>query len=104
MTSTMEDAAVDLGPPRADEDVEVALSLAVGHLITTWNLPYESGALESHAARLHVQASLRQELDRKIADTVAATRSHPVSWAKIGRLLGVTRTTAWERYSGKAKR
>jgi hypothetical protein len=40
-------------------------------------------------------------VDRAVAHHVAALRARGVSWARIGEALGITRQSAWERYSGE---
>jgi hypothetical protein len=42
-----------------------------------------------------------QNVDRAVAHHVAALRGRGVSWARIGEALGITRQSAWERYSGE---
>jgi ATP-dependent protease Clp ATPase subunit len=49
-----------------------------------------------------VQANAaHQSVDRAVAHHVAALRARGVSWARIGEALGVTRQSAWERFSGE---
>ena len=42
-----------------------------------------------------------QNVDRAVAHHVAALRARSVSWARIGEALGMTRQSAWERFSGE---
>jgi hypothetical protein len=42
-----------------------------------------------------------QNVDRAVAHHVAALRARGVSWARIGDALGMTRQSAWERFSGE---
>ena len=42
-----------------------------------------------------------QNVDRAVAQHVAALRARRVSWARIGEALGMTRQSAWERFSGE---
>jgi ClpX C4-type zinc finger len=42
-----------------------------------------------------------QNVDRAVALHVAALRARGVSWARIGDALGMTRQSAWERFSGE---
>ena len=42
-----------------------------------------------------------QNVDRAVAIHVAALRARGVSWARIGEALGMTRQSAWERFSGE---
>lgn len=49
--------------------------------------------VKAHAAHDNV--------DRGVAQHVAALRARGVSWARIGEVLGITRQSAWERFSGE---
>lgn len=42
-----------------------------------------------------------ENVDRGVAQHVAALRARGVSWARIGEALGMTRQSAWERFSGE---
>ena len=42
-----------------------------------------------------------ENVDRAVALHVAALRSRGTSWARIGQALGMTRQSAWERFSGE---
>jgi ATP-dependent protease Clp ATPase subunit len=42
-----------------------------------------------------------QNVDRAVANHVAALRARGVSWARVGEALGMTRQSAWERFSGE---
>lgn len=42
-----------------------------------------------------------ENVDRAVAQHVAALRARGVSWARIGQALGMTRQSAWERFSGE---
>lgn len=42
-----------------------------------------------------------QNVDRAVAQHVSALRARGVSWARIGDALGMTRQSAWERFSGE---
>ena len=49
--------------------------------------------VRAHAAHKNV--------DRAVALHVAALRARGVTWARIGEALGMTRQSAWERFSGE---
>jgi hypothetical protein len=49
--------------------------------------------VRAHAAHRNV--------DRGVAHHVAALRARGISWARIGEALGMTRQSAWERFSGE---
>lgn len=42
-----------------------------------------------------------ENVDRGVAQLVASLRAREVSWARIGEALGMTRQSAWERFSGE---
>ena len=42
-----------------------------------------------------------ENVDRAVAHHVAALRARGISWARIGEALGMTRQSAWERFSGE---
>ncbi len=42
-----------------------------------------------------------ENVDRAVSLHVAALRARRVSWARIGEALGMTRQSAWERFSGE---
>ncbi len=42
-----------------------------------------------------------QNVDRAVAHHVAALRARGISWARIGEAMGMTRQSAWERFSGE---
>lgn len=42
-----------------------------------------------------------QNVDRAVRRHVAALRDRGISWARIGEALGMTRQSAWERFSGE---
>ncbi len=42
-----------------------------------------------------------ENVDRAVAHHVAALRAREISWARIGEALGMTRQSAWERFSGE---
>jgi hypothetical protein len=41
------------------------------------------------------------QVDRRLALTVARARERGVTWTRIGGALGMTRQSAWERFSGE---
>ena len=42
-----------------------------------------------------------ENVDRAVARHVTALRSRGVTWVRIGEALGMTRQSAWERFSGE---
>ncbi|NYE70902.1 hypothetical protein [Microlunatus parietis] len=41
----------------------------------------------------------REQVERAVRDHVRALRKRKISWERIGRALGVSRQTAWERFA-----
>ena len=51
-------------------------------------------------AALPRMAKVSAQVDGRVQTLVDLLRSRGVAWARIGAALGVTRQTAWERFSG----
>lgn len=43
----------------------------------------------------------RGQVEAAVQDRVQRLRSRSVTWARIGEALGISRQSAWERYSGE---
>lgn len=54
--------------------------------------------LFSEMVRVHGSHS---RVDQSVGDIVRCLRGRGVSWARIGEALGMTRQSAWERFSGE---
>ena len=54
--------------------------------------------LLSEMVRAH---AAHDNVDRAVAHHVTVLRQRGVSWARIGEALGMTRQSAWERFSGE---
>ncbi len=65
--------------------------------IKAWDGLSDQGLLEE-MVRAH---AAHQNVDRAVAHHVAALKKRGVSWARIGEALGMTRQSAWERFSGE---
>ena len=48
-------------------------------------------------------AELQARVEERMAALVAMARSQGRSWSEIGRALGVSKQTAWERYSADSR-
>ncbi len=48
-------------------------------------------------------ADLQARVEERMAALVAMARSQGRSWSEIGRALGVSKQTAWERYSADSR-
>jgi hypothetical protein len=44
-------------------------------------------------------AASRDQVDEAVADRVRRLRERRVTWARIGQSLGISRQSAWERFS-----
>lgn len=55
-------------------------------------------ALLAEMAKAH---GAHENVDRAVARHVRALRSRGVTWVRIGEALGMTRQSAWERFSGE---
>jgi ATP-dependent protease Clp ATPase subunit len=55
-------------------------------------------ALLGEMVRAH---AAHHNVDRAVKRHVAALRARGISWARIGEALGMTRQSAWERFSGE---
>jgi ATP-dependent Clp protease ATP-binding subunit ClpX len=62
-----------------------------------WN-EVSAEALLSEMVRIH---SSHDNVDLAVARFIQKLRAREVSWARIGKALGMTRQSAWERFSGE---
>jgi hypothetical protein len=81
--------------PATDEHSVRVLEEAVEALGSLRGLPPQDDA----GVVLHLLRSLELEVDRLMPRAVADARDQQYSWAAIADLLGVTRASAWQRYS-----
>lgn len=51
-------------------------------------------------AKLPLIAQTGVQVDRFLADWVGLVRDRGLSWAEIGKALGISRQAAWERFAG----
>jgi hypothetical protein len=74
------------------------------------NKPESTGKLPSWEERLsddELLSTLPQfqaasaQIDRQLGIRVRAARSRGITWTRIGAALGMTRQSAWERFSGE---
>ncbi|MGH9088928.1 MAG: hypothetical protein ACRDYZ_12600 [Acidimicrobiales bacterium] len=85
--------------PSIGDDTVAVLDEALASLGTV-RMP--TGWLGDAAVELHLLASLRAEIERRLPETVAAARDQELSWAAIGDLVGTTRAAAWQRFARTA--
>jgi len=55
---------------------------------------------ELFAGMVRLDAS-RGKVERAVGDHVRVLRERGVTWARIGESLGISRQSAWERFSGE---
>jgi hypothetical protein len=86
--------------PNIGVDTERILEAAIETLGKVRGLPWLGDA----GVTLHLVASLMAEAERRLPRAVADARDQDYSWAEIADLLGVTRSSAWQRYTGRTAR
>jgi ATP-dependent Clp protease ATP-binding subunit ClpX len=65
--------------------------------VSNWEDLGDDGLL-AEMVRIHES---RRLIDDAVAQVVARLRARSVTWARIGEALGMTRQSAWERFSGE---
>ena len=65
--------------------------------VRTWD-ELSDDALLAEMVRIHAS---RRQVDDAVAQVVGRLRARRVTWARIGEALGMTRQSAWERFSGE---
>jgi hypothetical protein len=81
--------------PATGTDSERVLEDAIDTLATLRDMDWLGDA----GATLHLLASLLAQAQHRLPRAVADARDQEYSWAQIADLLGVTRASAWQRYS-----
>jgi hypothetical protein len=81
--------------PTTGTDTNQALDTAIENLATHRNLP----AFADTGATIHLVVSIAQQAEQRLTQLVADARNENLSWAEIADLLGVTRSSAWQRYA-----
>lgn len=83
----------EAAPPRTDLDSYIVMDHAVVDLADRRFMRSLDAPVQ-----LHLLASLCAQAEAWLAEQVAIARDMGMSWAVIGRLLGVTATVARQRY------
>jgi hypothetical protein len=65
--------------------------------LADWDALDDQSLLE----RMVQVAATRDRVDSGVGAIVRVLRQREVTWARIGQALGITRQSAWERYSGE---
>lgn len=58
------------------------------------------GSLDEVLTNLPRVAAAGRQVERNLAGWVRKARSQGATWAQVGNVLGMTRQSAWERFSG----
>jgi ClpX C4-type zinc finger len=66
--------------------------------VTRWEDELTDDGLLDHLPRI---AALQAQVERQLTGWVRHARSRGITWARIGTALGMTRQSAWERFSGE---
>jgi uncharacterized NAD(P)/FAD-binding protein YdhS len=85
--------------PATGADSRAALDAVIDQLAVARNLDPTDAA-----TALHILASLAAETEARFPQLVAAARDDGCSWAEIADLLGVTRASAWQKWSQPQQR
>lgn len=83
-------------PPTIGEDSDHILDVAIASLAKLRGLAWPGDA----GTTLHLLASLIAQAQARLPRTVDGARDQGCSWAEVADLLGVTRASAWQRYTG----
>lgn len=87
-----------------DECVALAESIIAEHLGTPYSPRIPEWAELSDAqmlARLARMADTARQVEASLREWVQELRRRGTTWAKIGEALGISRQSAWERFSGE---
>ena len=84
-----------------DECVALCDSIVAGKPVKTDEAKYKLGNIPSETllARLKPVEHTIQGMAKSLESMVEELRGREVSWARIGEALGVSRQSAWERFS-----
>ena len=89
--------ATNHGPIRVSTSLQVQLH-EDGYIETTWG---RDGEVDDDPLGYikAIRRGVQMLEEHGVKDAVRAARRSRMSWAEIGDALGVTRQSAWERYS-----
>jgi hypothetical protein len=94
------DHGVTFFPEGIDETTEFPGGTWRVTMIMPVNLSLTEGSIDP-LVLLAIVADGAAKVDDKLQDLVAFARKHGKSWTEIGRALGMTKQSAWERFSGE---
>ncbi len=81
--------------PATGTDCDQALDTAIESLAAHRNFP----AFGDTGTTIHLVASLARQAEKRLTQLVNDARADNYSWAEIADLLGITRSSAWQRYA-----
>lgn len=88
------------GPAICDECVRLCNDVLAGKRLEGVRLWDDQSNEELMATMVRV-ASLKQHVDRAVGRIARRLRSRGTTWTAIGEALGITKQSAWERFSGE---
>ena len=83
-----------------DECVGLCDQILADHAVTEFPALPDKADNELLAGMVRLDSS-RDKTERAVGDHVRLLRERGVTWARIGEALGMTRQSAWERFSGE---
>jgi hypothetical protein len=69
-----------------------------GPSFATWQPQMSDEELLGHLPKV---AAAQAQVERQLTDWVRQARGRGITWTRIGEALGMTRQSAWERFSGE---
>jgi len=76
----------------------IAAKPAVMTAVARWEDELTDEGLLDHLPKI---AALEAQVQRQLTGWVRHARARGITWARIGAALGMTRQSAWERFSGE---
>jgi len=84
-----------------DVCVDLCNEVIADTLATTPTIQPVDESVEDALARTAALFRSRDQVDREVTVHVRQLRDRGVTWSRIGDALGMTRQSAWERFSGE---
>ncbi len=88
------------GPAICDECVHLCNDVLAGKRLEGVRLWDDQSTEELIATMVRV-ASLKHHVDRAVGRIARLLRTRGTTWTAIGEALGITKQSAWERFSGE---
>jgi len=66
--------------------------------VSDWDQKMTDDDLLAHLPKV---AAIAVQVDQQLASWVGKARARGITWTRIGAALGMTRQSAWERFSGE---